>query len=266
MENKELRVIEAMRKDYCECCGKPTEGWPQFIKSQGAGGAEIAENLIQICPSCNQDIHNGTIPRKTLIEIIAKRENREIRDVYEILGWLHDDKCPDEVILGDNPVAGKTYEDILNMYLQCVEVGQDSLWNRSALTTVMSEYMQMTPKNIASAVGCSASLCRKMVRTFNAFPMEESRVPFLSYRHHQIAAHTDNPQQWIEKACNNQWSTRQMEEQIRCSEGDIEEFDLEKAEKVIRMAKEVIEKNNSASIFLIGELKALIALTVSQDN
>jgi len=48
------------------------------IKSRGAGGDDVAENLITLCVGptandCHGKVHRGEISRETLREIIARR-------------------------------------------------------------------------------------------------------------------------------------------------------------------------------------------------
>lgn len=264
MAHYDLKVINSVRKPYCELCGSPAEGWPHHIKPRGAGGQDIPENLIQLCSLHHTEAHNGSLHRKTLVGIVAKREGVSVEEIYKTNGWLIENTLP-ENLPTPNPIAGKTFEEILELYFYCLEKSQDSKWERAALITVMHDYMELTPKEIASAVGCSASLCRKMVRVYNTFPSESSRIPVLSFRHHQIAAYTEDPQKWLNDAADNQWSTRVLQEKINESSGIVDKKDLhlEKAEKALRLTVEILEEESEASIWLKDQLKQLVSTPLS---
>lgn len=260
----DMKAIEAARKPYCELCGAPAYGWPHHIKTRGAGGKEDRWNLIQLCEkhhTGDEGFHSGHLSRRTLVEIVAKREGMTVKEIYELNHWLFDDKLPEEIEMV-NPVVGKTFDEVLDLYLFCLEKGQDSMWERAAVLTVMQDYMKLKPKQIASAVGCSASLCRKMVRTYNAFS-EESRVPFLSFRHHQIAATSSDPKAWINKAADENLSTRQLQEQIVDSKLDptVKKDNLRsRAEKALLLIKESLSESGEASEWLWNELTKLTSL------
>lgn len=255
----DISVINSVRKPYCELCGSPAHGWPHHIKTRGAGGKDIKENLIQLCGICHDKAQQYKIPRRTLIEIVARREGVTIEEIYEMNGWSLGGRLPHEVHV-PNPVAGRTFEEVLELYLFCLEKGENSMWDRAAVITVMHDSMGLKPRQIASAIGCSASQVRKMTRVFNAFPREEDRIPYLSFRHHQIAAHTIEPQKWLETAMDNQWSTRRMQEEINGSVSPASKEDQawEKAEKTLLLAEEVLSTGSEAADWLQTELKKLI--------
>lgn len=258
----DLKAIEKIRKPFCELCGAPAYGWPHHIKTRGAGGKEDPWNLIQLCANHHtgeEGIHLGRISRRTLIEIVAKREGMTVKEIYDKQHWLLDDKLPEEIEM-ENPIVGKTFDEILDLYLFSLEKGQDSMWERAAVITVMHDFMKLDPKQIASAIGCSASLCRKMVRTYNAFS-EEDRIPFLSFRHHQIAASTAEPIAWLNKAADEQLSTRQLQGQVtdsKLSEAEKKDSSWAKAEKAFRFIKESLSEDDDAAKWLKTELEKLI--------
>jgi hypothetical protein len=255
----DMSVINSIRKPYCELCGSPAHGWPHHIKTRGAGGKDVPENLIQLCALCHDKAQQYKIPRRTLIEIVARREGVSVEEIYRKNNWSLDGKLPHEVYV-PNPVAGKTFEEVLELYLFCLENGENSIWDRAAVITVMHDSMGLKPRQIASAIGCSASQVRKMTRVFNVFPREEDRIPYLSFRHHQIAAHTTEPQKWLTAAMDNQWSTRRMQEEIKgsVSPDSKEDQAWEKAERVLLLAEEVLTTGNEAGDWLQTELKKLI--------
>ena len=61
----------------CEVCGQPCGNGPHHITTRGAGGSDVPENLIQLCPSCHSKAHNGLIDKDWLRRIAARREKNK---------------------------------------------------------------------------------------------------------------------------------------------------------------------------------------------
>ncbi len=254
-----MTEIKSVRKAYCEYCGKPAYGWPHHIKTRGAGGKDDRKNLIQLCGECHELAQQYKIPRLELVTIVAAREGTTVQEIYRESGWLLDEKMPHEIPMA-NPVAGKTFEEVLELYLFCLEKGESSVWERAAVITVMSDCMELKPRQIAAAIGCSSSLVRKMTRTFDAFPKHEDRLPMLSFRHHQIAAYTEDPKEWLNKAADNEWSTRQLQEAITesISPEIKEDKNWGRAEQALLLTQEVLNIGGDAAEWLLKELLPLI--------
>lgn len=60
---KDKKILKD-KKWQCELCGKngPTE--KHHIKSRGAGGDDVKENLIEVCRICHIKIHSGNIRKE----------------------------------------------------------------------------------------------------------------------------------------------------------------------------------------------------------
>lgn len=256
------KAMEEMRKDRCEYCGSPARGWPHHIRTRGAGGKDVPHNLIQLCGRCHRDAHDGRIKRRDLIAVVARREGVAEEEIYARLGWVYDGRLPSEVTVLPstvNPLGGRSLEEVIELYLFCLEKGEDSAWERAAVVTALCE-TGLSPREIASMLGCSASLCRKFVKTFNAFPCPEDRVPYLSFRHHVIAAYTDDPAYWIARAADESWSTRQMQERLNKEPEEDKQFD--KAERALRLAEEVLREPSEAADWLKAELARLLGVSL----
>jgi len=120
-------------------------------------------------------------------------------------------------------------------------------------------------RRTASWLGCSAAQVRELAKTFKAFPDETKRIPVLSWRHHRIAANTDNPEKWITLAADNEWSTRQMQEQVDIAKGKVTKHDLqlEKAEKAYRLAEEVLKEGGPPAFWLGLKLREVLDIESS---
>jgi len=67
------KAIAAVRKSWCEKCGRRAYKIPHHIKTVGSGGDDVPANLIQLCEECHTKAHNGQISKETLCEIVRRR-------------------------------------------------------------------------------------------------------------------------------------------------------------------------------------------------
>ncbi len=70
---RDRNAIKAARRDFCEYCYRWGKGEVHHIKSKGAGGHDVPDNLIHLCHECHRKVHDGKIPRRVLREIVGKR-------------------------------------------------------------------------------------------------------------------------------------------------------------------------------------------------
>lgn len=79
------KIINLMRSNTCEYCGRQCNIEPHHVFSRGSGGGDIKENLIQLCSQCHINTHAGRMPNKEeCISIIGKREHLYAGEVYRI--------------------------------------------------------------------------------------------------------------------------------------------------------------------------------------
>ena len=76
------KAIRASRKPYCEVCFRTAFGDPHHVRTRGAGGPDIKENLIQLCWDCHYvKVPAGKLPRHFLFAMIAKREGISVKEI-----------------------------------------------------------------------------------------------------------------------------------------------------------------------------------------
>ena len=76
MRIEDESVLDQFRGRMCEWCGKE-RGHPHHIWAKGMGGGgtlDVRINLMTLCISHHDDVHNGKIRRWELLELVAKRE------------------------------------------------------------------------------------------------------------------------------------------------------------------------------------------------
>lgn len=73
---KNKKLIES-KKHNCEYCGKKNcYTNTHHIKSKGAGGDDIADNLIELCSNCHRKVHDGLISKQELLKIVKRRKRK----------------------------------------------------------------------------------------------------------------------------------------------------------------------------------------------
>ena len=82
-------------------------------------------------------------------------------------------------------------------------------------------------KELSIAIGSPYNSLREYRRVYLRIPPED-RIPHLSYRHHQKAADTNNPKEWLEKASDNEWTSEMLDLQINKSKGKVKEENINK--------------------------------------
>jgi hypothetical protein len=66
---------------FCEACGVTTQEWPHHIRSRGAGGADEASNLLELCREHHAEYH--TMGRLRFIEHFPALEEK----IKAALAW-----------------------------------------------------------------------------------------------------------------------------------------------------------------------------------
>lgn len=88
-----MSVLDEFRtRGPCELCGvmQPRRE-PHHAFTRGAGGKDIRENLVALGPHdtpwvccCHRRVHDGHIPRRCVLSVIALREGRTLEEIEYI--------------------------------------------------------------------------------------------------------------------------------------------------------------------------------------
>ena len=161
-------------------------------------------------------------------------------------------------------------EELLQVFTVEKEREEQGKWGQAAALLIMREALKMKIKDISSYTGLSPAMVREMIRTFTAFPQPENRAQDLSFYHHRLASATSNPQEWLEKAVTNAWSTRQMAEKIKLSDATNDEAKkkqiLAKAEKAIRIIREIMEQGGDAAEYILENIAQIMQNNLKQEE
>lgn len=211
---------------WCQICGRGGVAiHAHHIRSRGAGGADAPENLVWVCADCHSRIHAARL------DPLARRK-----------------------------FSLPPLEELLQVFADSLEAGDDLRWLQGAVMLVLLDGFRMRPRDVSSLTGWSPAQVREAARTFAAFPEESARNPSLSWYHHRLASRADDPETWLARASDEGWSTRQMAEAMRAARGRAsdEEERLEKSERIVRMAREVLGHPGPAADYLRAELGRLL--------
>lgn len=272
-------AIETVRTKHCEYsdpetgerCKNPVFGGPHHIKSRGAGGDDIRENLISLCAECHQKAHGGNISRQTLVQIVADREALPYDDVCKIIR-LYPKSVEPETSRQEVGPTGATVqatispkpqepilEDMISAYIQIDEQEKNARWIKGQLLHSMLE-AGVQQGWLASQVGVSSAQIRELVKVYKAFPDEGMRIPSLSWYHHRVAANSADPVKNVQLAADQEMSTRQLRKTILETEGRSDLVQQEQAaeqktaERIFKTVETFLGKGGDAAEWLRSQL------------
>lgn len=140
------------------------------ILSRGAGGSDDPDNIIHLCFECHRKVHDGVLN----INESIKQPNVSTEGLVDFAIQIRD--CEWEL-------AKICY----------------FLTARGFDVSSLSYILKKSKRHI-----------NDLIRTFQAFPFEESRIPELSFTHHKIAARAKNPHEMLNLAYEKRLSTREL--------------------------------------------------------
>lgn len=95
------------------------------------------------------------------------------------------------------------------------EIKEFSQWFIGDLAhKVKTEYGEKSIPQFAREIGLSPGTIYEYKRVAELIP-KDKRLLFLSFRHHQMVARLNNAPKWLEKAHDNEWTTRQLYRAIK---------------------------------------------------
>lgn len=76
-ERKKNQKLINKKDHQCELCQRKNI-WTNthHIKSKGASGDDVEDNLIELCANCHRKVHDGLISKDDLIKIVKNRRKR----------------------------------------------------------------------------------------------------------------------------------------------------------------------------------------------
>ncbi|AEG14341.1 HNH endonuclease [Desulfofundulus kuznetsovii DSM 6115] len=258
-------VIESVRSERCEYCGKPGPVDVHHIKPRSAGRRDIRPNLISLCRECHRKAQAHEIDRLELVQLVAKREGMTPEEVCVAI----EIPVPDTFPPLKTPDAREcSLDELLQAYADAEKAEQTCRWAKGEIIEMMRS-MGLSYRKIASLVGCSESTVRKYAKTYRAFPDENLRVPELSFEHHWAAANSSDPAKWIARAADEHLSTRQLRKaileeeassEVKAAAGAEEEKEVREARKVAERVEKIIARGGPGAELLREKLRELLGV------
>ena len=149
-----------------------------------------------------------------------------------------------------------SYDQLISNFIDSKVAGDAALFNQAMIAYVLKEHLGATAKQVASDVAYSARYVNILVKTYSAFPTEDSRAVDLSFSHHQIAAHTEQPEYWLNLAVENGWSVRELAREIR---GLKESDEVLEAEKLWNKIELILLAAGQGARLLLENFKGWLA-------
>ncbi len=255
MLDRQTLSDDRLSAGWCEYCGRPGYTEKHHIKTRGAGGKDVQENFVRLCPECHDLAQQYRIDRLELIQIVAARESLTPQDVCLRIGLPVPDEFPSARDIKEPP----TLEELIQAYINLDEQRDECNFLKGQLLVALTD-AGVKKGWIASQVRSSVSQIKVLIRTYKAFPREDMRVPELTWYHHRLAAHTDKPQEWITKAVENEWSTREMSQAIKeesSSEGEADKA-MQAARTVFKKAERILAAGGLPAEWLKKNLQKMI--------
>jgi hypothetical protein len=144
-----------------------------------------------------------------------------------------------------------TYEFLRDDTIAAEEEGEKQKWRQARNIYIMYRQLGKKYKGIGADIGKGESTVRAYAQTFAAFPGEEDRPKELTFSHFTIAARTNNPEYWIERANKEHLSVREMRKAIK---GDESPEVLREAEATWSKVLRIIEAGGEAAEWLKGQI------------
>lgn len=141
-------------------------------------------------------------------------------------------------------IEREAFQADIAVLVSLMEQEHGAQWAQAEWAAAMAlKYGRQTAKLVASEVGVSAGYVRHLIATAKAFPTPESRAQDLSFSHHRIAAMTEDPQEWVERATVAGWSVEQLREATRSANDRVERADRARRaeERLVRLTREYNE-------------------------
>lgn len=112
-----------------------------------------------------------------------------------------------------DPTQG--WADDVAVFQQLRENETESLWAQADWALAMTaKYGRSTAQKLAGELRVSASYIRSLVAAARAFPEPADRAGELSFTHYRVAAMTQQPDDWIDQACDKKYSVKDLREAI----------------------------------------------------
>lgn len=112
--------------------------------------------------------------------------------------------------------ARRSWEELISDGMESRATKDESQWKLGDLALeVETSYGDDALGKFSREVGVRKKTMYEYRRVAKAFPQSARRLAKLSFTHYQIAADTEQPEAWLERADDNDWSCEQLQREIK---------------------------------------------------
>lgn len=146
-----------------------------------------------------------------------------------------------------------TYEDGIQALITLLQKGGDIRFDQGKVCAYLLDYRGAKPGQVAADARCSSAQVRELAKVWRAFPSEEDRLPYaeLDWTYFRLACRKDSPREWLDMACEKEWSTEELRLAIT---GKPVKDELRAAQRLVNRIDKVVGEGGEAARWLIDTL------------
>jgi len=112
----------------------------------------------------------------------------------------------------------KSWDEIVQLGMEAREMKDSAQWVLGDLAMEVETFFPGKLEEFAAQIGVNKETMRRYKTVSQSWP-PETRLPYLSHRHHQVLASRKDRKEWLEKAHDNSWSCEMLGVELKKSEG-----------------------------------------------
>ena len=107
------------------------------------------------------------------------------------------------------------WESCKDAWEKSEQAEQTVQWVKAKISfTLIHVFGAQSITQFAKEVGVTPASVSQYLKAYSAFPTEDKRANELTFSHHVLAAYTNEPENWINEAVTENWSTSKLREAI----------------------------------------------------
>lgn len=158
-----------------------------------------------------------------------------------------------------------SYDELTGRIIDLRQTQDQTNFEAGDLCWYAVEKLGIEAGTIAADTGYSAQHIKDLARTSKVFHSAGDRRAreYVQWSHYKIAARTDDPVGWIDRAEAAGWSTRELQRQIT---GEPERDPLAGAQRAFRQVEKVVKGGGEGAEWLITQLAAYLSQLPGSEN
>ncbi len=147
-----------------------------------------------------------------------------------------------------------SYDQLISEFIDARVDSDSAVWRQAAIAFYMKEQMMIPAKTISSDTGYSPRYISQLVKTFSHFPEPDSRAADMSFSIHMVCAESGNAIHWLDLACKEGWSVRDLKSAIKGEKPPTPEE--EKARKLWDKVEQALEDEGPGAEYIWQQINS----------